>query len=130
MSGIYGDMLLAWPEQYTSLTVFDMTPGINGGLSAVDGSELAIKGVFQNTRSGASKDSNGNLVETNGMELWTSTGGLSNKYLSWEGKLYRLIDNNNWSREGGFYRYGLEKVVGNATESDNASWNLGSGSFG
>lgn len=130
MSGIYGDMLLAWPEQYTSLTVFDMTPGINGGLSSVDGSELAIKGVFQNTRSGASKDSNGNLVETNGMELWTSTGGLSNKYLSWEGKLYRLIDNNNWSREGGFYRYGLEKVVGNATESDNASWNLGSGSFG
>lgn len=130
MSGIYGDMLLAWPEKQSSLTVYDMTPQINGGYEVVDGSEVAIIGVFQNTRGHATKDSNGNLVHTNGMELWTSTSGIENKYLNWKGEVYRLTDGNNWSDEGGFYRYGVEKVVGNATESDDAAWNLGRDSFG
>ena len=31
MSGVYGDMLLAWPEQQRSLEVYDMTPKVNGG---------------------------------------------------------------------------------------------------
>ena len=48
----------------------------------------------------------------------------------WGGNVYRLKDNSDWSREGGFWRYGLEKVVGNnGTESDDASWNTGANSF-
>ena len=31
MSGIYGDMLLAWTEQNKVLEVYDMTPKQNGG---------------------------------------------------------------------------------------------------
>ncbi len=131
MSGIYGNMLLAWPEQQRKITVYDMIAKVNGGWDKVDGSEQIIICVFQNTRGGGIKDSNGNLVDTEGRELWTQTGNLAGKFLNFENEVYRLTDVNNWSFEGGFHRYGVEKVVGNnGTESDNAAWNLGSHSFG
>ena len=138
MAGVYGDMLLAWPEQNRPLEVYDQNPLINAGWEAVrDQSGEIIKttvmGVFQNTRGGGIKDSNGNQVETEGFEFWTHTGGLIGKFFERNGKVYRLSvpDNDDWSFEGGFYRYGVEKVVGNnGTESDNAAWNLGGNSFG
>lgn len=138
MSGIYGDMLLAWPEQNRTITLYDMKPKQNGGWDKVvdqQGNVITqtIIGVFQNTRGGGIKDSNGNLVETEGRELWTQTGGLNGKFTTWNGEVFRLLvpDGSDWSFEGGFYRYGVEKVVGNnGTESDNATWNIGGGSFG
>lgn len=136
MAGVYGDMLLAWPEQMRTLYVYDMNALINGGWEVVkdtngDVITQAIIGVFQNTRGGGVKENNGNLVKTEGRELWTQTGNLDGKFLNWEGEVYRLLDTNNWSFEGGFHRYGLQKVVGNdGTESDNAAWNFGGGSFG
>lgn len=130
MSGIYGDMLLAWTEQQRTLEVYEMTPKVNGGWNKQLGSEVSIIGIFQNTRGSTVKDSNGNLVRTDGRELWTKTAGLEGKFLNWQDTVYRLNGGNNWSYEGGFYRYSLEKVVGNnATESDNASWNIGGNSF-
>lgn len=136
MSGVYGDMLLAWPEQMRTLSVYDMKAKINGGWDKVVDPQTgklitqSIIGVFQNTRGGGVKESNGNLVKTEGRELWTQTGNLDGKFLDFEGEVYRLQDTNNWSFEGGFHRYGLQKVVGNdATESDNASWNIGANSF-
>lgn len=137
MSGVYGDMLLAWPEQMRTLSVYDMKAKINGGWEKVVDPQTGklitqtIIGVFQNTRGGGVKESNGNLVKTEGRELWTQTANLDGKFLDFEGEVYRLQDTNNWSFEGGFHRYGLQKVVGNdGTESDNASWNIGAGSFG
>lgn len=137
MSGVYGDMLLVWPEQMRSVDIFDMKPLINGGWDTVKDQQgktiiTTIMGVYQNTRGGAVKDSNGNLVKTNGQELWTRTGGLDGKFLTHtDGNVYRLNASNDWSFEGGFIRYSLEKVVGNdATESDNATWNIGGNSFG
>lgn len=135
MSGIYGDMLLAWPEQQRTIQIYDMKPRINGGWDVVKDQAgnviyTTIIGVFQNTRGGGVKENNGNLVKTEGRELWTQTGNLEGKFLTWEGEVYRLTDTNNWGFEGGFHRYGVEKVVGNdATESDNASWNIGGDTF-
>lgn len=135
MSGIYGDMLLAWTEQQRQITLYDMKPKINGGWDKVVDQQgnlitTTIIGVFQNTRGGGIKDSNGNLVKTDGRELWTQSAGCMGKFFQWGGSVYHILDENNWSYEGGFYRYGVEKVVGNnATESDNASWNLGNNTF-
>ena len=135
MSGVYGDMLLAWPEQMRSISIFEMNPKVNGGWEKICDQQgnlitFEVTGVFQNTRGGGVKESNGNLVETDRRELWTHTAGLEGKFFMWEGVTYRLTDTNTWSFEGGFHRYGVEKVVGNdATESDNASWNLGGNSF-
>lgn len=137
MAGIYGDMLLAWPEQQRTLEVYEMTPRQNGGWDRVNDQQgnlitQTIIGVFQNTRGNGVKDSNGNLVKTEGRELWTQAADLAGKFITFNNQVYRLTvpDGNDWNFEGGFYRYGVEKVVGNnGTESDNATWNLGGGSF-
>ena len=133
---VYGDMLLYFPEQRRSLAVYDMTPKINGGWDKVTDPQTGkvitqtITGVFQNTAGDQTRDSNGNLVHTKGMELWTETGGLADKFTEYQGSTYRLKSDNDWESEGGFFRYQLEKVVGNnGTESDNAAWNTGSNSF-
>lgn len=133
---VYGDMLLYWPEQRRSLTVYDMTPKINGGWTKVvdqSGNLITqtITGVYQNTNGDSTVDQNGNLVHKKQLELWTETGGLSDKFTDYQGSVYRLKSDNDWESEGGFYRYSLEKVVGNnGAESDNAAWNTGANSFG
>jgi hypothetical protein len=131
---VYGDMLLYWPEQRRDLTLFDMKPKINGGWEqVVDQSgeliTITITGVYQNTSGDSTVDSNGNLVHKKSLELWTETSGLEDKFTTYEGNTYRLKADNQWESEGGFYRYTLEKVVGNnGAESDNAAWNT-SGNF-
>lgn len=129
--GVYGNMLLAWPEQRRSVTVFDMTPKINGGWDIVADSQQTVRGIYQNTTGQHIKDSNGNLVKSNGLEFWTEKTGLDGKFLTYtNGKIYRLIASNNWTFEGGFMRYSLEKVVGNdGTESVQPAWNLGTNTF-
>lgn len=130
MSGVYGDMLLFYPEQYRDLTVYEMTPGINGGWTRTADSDQTITGVFQNTGGNRIKDSNGNLVNTGGLELWTATQDLAGKFTTYENQVYRINVNTNWNHEGGFQKYSLEKVVGNnGTESDNTTFNTGAGSF-
>lgn len=133
---VYGDMLLFWPEQRRSLTVYDMKPKMNGGWDKVldkSGQLITqtITGVFQNTAGDQTRDGNGNLIHAKGMELWTETGGLADKFTDINGSVYRLTADNDWESEGGFFRYTLNKVVGNnGAESDNATWNLGGNSLG
>lgn len=130
MGGIYGDTLLAWPEQQRTVTVFNMTARINGGWENVEGSERAIIGIFQNTCGKEIKDANGNLVRTGGLELWTAEKELDGLFINQEGTVYRVKASNDWSFEGGFIKYRLEKVVGNnGTESDQSAWNTGYNSF-
>lgn len=136
MGGVYGDMLLHFREQFRDFYLFQMNPKINGGWDIVadnDGKTIytTISGILQDTRGDAIKESNGNLVETDGRELWTRTKGLAGYFLDFDGITYRLIDSSKWDFEGGFFRYGLQKVVGNnATQSDQSAWNLGENSFG
>ena len=131
MSGIYGDMLLFFPEQRTAVSVYKMSPLMNGGWQKDETSVKKISCIFQNTSGKQLKDSNGNLVKGNGFELWTETKNLDGFFTQIENKIYRLKSSNSWNKEGGFIRYSLEKVVGNnGTESDNAAWNLGGNSIG
>lgn len=134
---VYGDMLLFFPEQRRSLTVYAMEPKINGGWNKVVDPQTgkvitqSITGVFQNTSGDQTRDSNGNLVHVKGMELWTETPGLADKFIDINGSVYRLTADNDWEHEGGFFRYTLNKVVGNnGAESDDATWNLGGNSLG
>ena len=131
----YGNMLLFFPEQRRSLPLYEMKPKVNGGWDKVlDQSgnliTITITGVYQNTSGNSTTEQGGNLVHKKQLELWTETGGLSDKFTDYQGSVYRLKSDNDWESEGGFYRYSLEKVVGNnGAESDNAAWNTGSNSF-
>lgn len=130
MAGIYGDMLIAFPEQLQTLTVYAMTPKVNGGWDIVPESSKTVYGICQNTTANSIKENQGNLVNSGGLELWTDTGDLDGFFMSYSGSVYRVSGNNNWNAEGGFYRYTLEKLVGNnGTESSESPWNIGGNNF-
>ena len=104
---VYGDMLLYWPEQRRALTVFDMTPKINGGWNKVvdqSGNLITqtITGVYQNTGGDTTVDQNGNLVHKKTLELWTETGVLDDKFTTYENNILSLKSDNQWESEGGF----------------------------
>ena len=127
---IYGDMLLAFPEQYTTITVYSMTPNYNGGWTPGNDQRPVI-GIIQNTSGNQIKDSNGNLARTGGSEFWSEEADLADLFTQIDGDVYRLVSDNKWKTEGGFYRYSLQKVVGNdGTESENPAWNTGGHNFG
>lgn len=128
--GVYGDMLLAFPEQYTTITVYSQTPDYNGGWKPGN-DQRTVVGIIQNTTGNRIKDSNGNLARSGGVEFWTTEGNLAGLFSQIDGYVYRLVSDNKWKSEGGFFRYSLEKVVGNdGTESENPAWNTGGHNFG
>lgn len=129
MNGVYGDMLLHFPEQKRTITVYSMTPKVNGGWT-VNNDQQSVRGIWQHTSPKQLKDSNGNLVESAGLEFWSNTGGLNGLFTQLDNAVYRLNSIQPWPFEGGFFRYNLTKVVGNnGTESDESTWNTGTNSF-
>lgn len=131
MNGIYGEFLLAFPEQFKTAIVYDMHPKINGGWIEVPGSRQYIRCIYQHTGGKRITISNGNTVQSSGMELWTENAGLNGKFTTIENTVYRLVSDNQWTNEGGFCKYSLDKVVGNnGAESADTTWNLGSHNFG
>lgn len=130
MSGIYGDMLLAFPEQMESVSVYQMTPRQGGGWTSVTGSTIEVTGIIQNTTGDTLKDASGNLVKAGGLEFWTATTDLDGYFMTYSDIVYRLTRSNDWMKQGGFARYSMEKVGGNhGSGSDNTTWNLGGNSF-
>lgn len=130
MNGIYGESLLAFPEQFRKVTVYEMTAKVNSGWTKTENTEETVLGIYQNGSGSRIKDSNGNLVESNGLEFWTKRNDLSGKFTTLEGDVYRLISSNNWNFEGGYAKYQMEKVNGNdGTEPINTAWNTGANNF-
>lgn len=131
MGGVYGDIITSFPEQRRLVTVYEMTPGINGGWTIVPNMSIQISAIFQNTRKKSVVDSNGNLVYVSGQQLWTETSKLDGWFTNIDGNVYRITGQNNWDYEGGHYAYDLEKVVGgDGTESVNPAWNTGGNTLG
>lgn len=130
MGGIYGDMLIAFPEQLRTFGVFAMIPKVNGGWEVVEKSKHSIKGVLQHTSGKALKESGGNLATSSGYELWTSAENILGLFTRIKSNVYRIKAVSEWSHEGVFFKYTLEKVIGNdGFKSKNTSWDTGSDSF-
>lgn len=128
--GIYGNMLLAFPEQFRTIEVYEMEPKHNGGWTEPTG-RRQVSGIYQNTTGDQIKDSNGNLARAAGLEFWTQDNTLAGFFTQINSDVYRFVSNNNWETEGGFFRYSLQKVVGNdGTESADPAWNTGGHNFG
>ncbi len=131
MGGIYGDMLIAFPEQLRTFGVFAMIPKVNGGWEVVEKSKHSIKGVLQHTSGKALKESGGNLATSSGYELWTSAENILGLFTRIKSNIYRIKAVSEWSHEGGFFKYTLEKVIGDdGVKSKNTTWNTGAHSFG
>jgi hypothetical protein len=110
MSGVYGDLILSFPEQFRTYSYFDQTPNINSGYTP--GAETTARGILQNAGSMV-KDNNGNLVNQKSLNLWTQTKHQEGTFIRFgDAPIYRIKSGNDWPTEAGYYNYGLEKLVG------------------
>ena len=128
MSGVYGEMLLYFPEQFRSGTYFDQQPLINSGFTRGEDPppEEPITGVFQNNITDI-HDKNGNLVKRKGLYFWTQTLLDEGKFIRFESVVYRIVAGNDWPSEGGFYEYPIERVgADNGDDATEPSFNTGS----
>lgn len=128
MSGAYGELLLAFPEQQEQIAYFDMQAvgsryGPPTGVQTITG---AIQRIERRV-----KENNGNLVTVRERYLWTDAVLVSGKFIRDEdGLTYRITADSEWLREAGFTRYTVERVVGaDGTDSVDADINYGAGSF-
>jgi hypothetical protein len=121
---VYGEMLLSFPEQFINVPYFDMQPLINDSYGQRE-NQVSINCIIQNKTSGV-KDSNGNLVRNSSYYLWATRKLIAGKFIEWQGHIYRLIVDNDWLREGGFWSYEIEKLVGSNGNVITQTWENGS----
>lgn len=120
---IYGEMLDYFPEDFMSVMVFDQEPLINNGWSAPTNREI-LSVIVQDGKT-ETKDANGNIVTENHQYLW-SPEEVSQGFVVWQGRSYRLTFVSDWPRTGGFFAYEMDKLVGtdNAVNT-NPDFNIG-----
>jgi hypothetical protein len=134
--GVYGEMLLAFPEQIRSFLLFDAEAGLNDGYGPRQ-NIVKANGVIQ-TSTSTVKDENGNLVRSVHYRLWTKTKfpdaiGSMGRFVDFGGIVYRVMSESDWPTEGGFYFHDLEKVIGTAPGKASVpadAWETGEGNFG
>jgi hypothetical protein len=110
MPGIYGELLDHFPEQFQSIPVFDMDPKINNGYENKT-PDVLVQGIIQNYETDV-LDNNGNLAVKAGLYLWTYRPVTAGFFCRYQNTVYRLIVANDWPREGGFFEYRMERLVG------------------
>lgn len=128
---VYGEALLAFPEQFRDFSYFDADPKIGDGYEARE-NEKRGSGVIH-TATSRVKDTNGNLTLLRKYSLWTDKKIGAGAFVEFENLVYRTMSDADWPTEGGFYEYDLEKVTGSTirkTPETADTWNNGEGHFG
>ena len=116
MSGVYGDQLSVFAEQFRTVSYFSMKQDVQAGYSnRVDLGK--VRGVFQYMKKGELMKENDTLSDVNMPTFWTKKKLKAGNFIQRTGDededIYRLVNPNDWKFEGNFYIYGLETVTGN-----------------
>lgn len=109
MGGIYGNTTLHFPEQNRTVQYQTADPLINSGYENVS-EPFFIRVKIHNMASGY-KDSNGNIVRYSIQRMFYEKK-LEPGFIKFNDEYYRVIVDNDWPTQGGFYEYNLEKLVG------------------
>lgn len=138
-NGLYGNMLSYFQGQFIDLENFDMLPLINSGYdnTKTKDEEIAtvtnFRGCFQNLKGNETKDSNGNLVFVVSGDLWSETKlnlGTFVRDPEDDEYVYRIMKENGWNKEGGFYYYSVDQLVGDDGQLTNdVEFNEGEDNF-
>lgn len=110
MNNIYGDGLLSSPELFQKAIMFNQSPVVNGGyIDQTTG--IPVRLIFKDEGSSV-KTSGGSVVVTKNKTGWSRKALPPNVFLLFKSVVYRLMNDQDWAFQGGFYVYGLEKVMG------------------
>jgi hypothetical protein len=134
VNGVYGSILTAFPEQFADVLYFDMAPLASSGWGPRTDKKKIRATVVQCTTGRKVKDSNGNLVISRDMELWSEELLQAGRFVEFEEDgafaVYRISGDNEWRREAGFVVYSLAKVVAaDGTEGADPAFSNGTGAF-
>lgn len=117
MAGIYGNQLVAFAEQFISVSYFSMTVDTVAGYS--DRKDLGrVRGVFQYMKRGDLMRENDTLSDVSVPTFWTRQKLEEGNFIKFKDDedIFRITNKQPWKREGGFYIYVLETVSGNTDE--------------
>lgn len=113
MSGIYGDMLLYFPELLKDFSVYNVTPsGVAGYKKTLVNT---VTGVFQHVKQGKLDSEGDTAVNTNVPMLWTLDDTLKQYQIVTDPDTnidYRVAKDAPWTYEAGFAVYELSSTVG------------------
>ena len=125
--GLYGNMLSFFAGQLRTFTYFNQIAVINSGY-VIDPNftPQTLRGILQNSSSDI-RDSNGNLVTTNDEYLWTTSVLQIGYFVTFDDTTYRIIPSNEWTFEGSFTKYTINRVVGDNGTPNTGNFTLGIG---
>lgn len=113
MSGVYGDQLAFFAEQFRQVSYFSMKPVPTGSYTKrIDLGK--VKGVFQYNKKGDLLRENDTEAETEVPTFWTRQKLIVGNFIQREDELYRITSDWTWKFEGNFYVYALETFIGNS----------------
>lgn len=115
--GVYGSQLSYFPELFRSFEYFDMKP--QAVASYTPRVSLGrVKGIFQFMKKGELLRQNDALDNTDVPVLWTKRKLEMGKFITIDDTDYRIVSNNDWLFEGGFYCFTLETFTGNSDKQE------------
>jgi hypothetical protein len=116
--GVYGDQLAAFPELMEDHTVFKMSARIGGGYGGRYDIR-AIAGYWSWRKSGKMGIEGDLRTQNHQAVLWAQDDALSgrplisqNDYVEKDGDVYLVIEDDEFTREGGFTKCLMQKVAG------------------
>jgi hypothetical protein len=114
--GVYGDQLAAFPELLRAHEVFRMSPRIGAGYGERYNKRIAVG--YVSWRRGDAQAVQGDAAEHEDLgTLWEQGNPVTgesvvrhNDYVELKGTVYRLLEDADFSAEGGFFRWKVKRV--------------------
>ena len=128
MTGVYGSILLQFPELFQDGEYFEMEPRINAGYDKNNEPEM-LRVVVQNFASSVTK-SNQHLVNMSQKKMWCDKELIGGRFVKVDNTVFRLVRENEWGNEGGFFYHIIERLIGdNGANTESITFNTGKNAF-
>lgn len=113
MSGVYGDVLLYFPELLKDISVYNASPSGVAGYAKTFVKQ--VTGILQHVKQGKLDTEGETAIDTNVPMIWVLDDSLAQYQIVVDpttGKDYRVAKDAPWSYEAGFAVYELTSAVG------------------
>jgi hypothetical protein len=129
MGGVYGDMLAAFSELLDTYEVFKMKPRVGGGYEERYG-KRKVKGYWSQRKTGKTGIEGDSRVPNHKVTFWVQDRFIGKKvvieendHVEVEGKIFVVVMDDNFTKEGGFYKC-LMQVVPTVTDQQVTNINV------
>ncbi len=110
---IYQGTINAFSELKRPFRYFNENPIVNGGYK--DMTPFTTLYGIPYSKGKRVQDNNGNWVTSTSQTLWVTEALIQGAFIEFEGVVYRLMNDADRGRQGGFYIYDLTERIGNST---------------